>query len=545
MLRLATRYLADLISEEVIGQRKAVETILSAICENFEAYAQGKPMKLNNILLMGPTGSGKTQIARSITKILDIPFVRVTMADYTLTGYKGRDVQEIVTVDLYNAIKSRQQKKIKKMILRYEIATSVLEVFKEEEEPSLRFKVAAEFAALFVFLGTVRAERMIRKRYKDKKETKELIEKLKKVFRDIEEAYVSTILDTRVEPEENLEFDGFLQKPFGIIFIDEIDKILIKERDDDVSFYRPIQEFILTMIEGTKVTADKGTPVDTSHVTFILSGAFSEHSPDEFIPKLRGRLNVKVNINKLTYKDYLKIIKKEGINVSETFRNYLVKIDESSFEELAKACERLNEKEYTGARRIKEVLSKLNRALSREIQESSSFPIVVDKSFVKWAINFEAPEEPLNYWKDEESPETSSNKKLEKQLYSLLPSGKEKEEDRILSKKENSKLQDIQFKVLLNHYKDLLAKENYILDYHSSGHDFPPLFKTDSTGRTIIETLIDENYIQEISENTYNKLVNYIKKHEKTRKEKLINKLTELTELNDIVKEILDDDILF
>ena len=533
MLRLAVPYLADLLSEEVIGQRNAVETILTAVCENLEAYMQGRPRKLNNILLMGPTGSGKTQIARTIKKVIDIPLVTVTMADYTLTGYRGRDVQEIVTVDFYNAINSDQYGKIKKIIKRYRLATSVLELLKKEENPSVKFRVAAEFAALFVLLGVVKAERLTKRRYKDSYVLTELIEQMKIMFKELEDVHISS-------QTNNIRLENFRQKPFGIVFIDEIDKILIKERDDDISFYRPIQEFILTMIEGAKVTADEGSPIDTSHVTFILAGAFSEHSPDEFIPELKGRLNIKVKLRKLTYKEYLKIIKKKGINIDKLFEGFLVKVEESALNTLAEICERLNEKKYIGARRIDELLSKVNQVLNLEIQNSNSFPIVVDRSFVEWAINFEIPEESV-YPHDEELADTLKNEDIDKELHLLIPPEKKNE-------RKDSDLQDLQFKWLLEHYKKLLTKEHYTLNRCSSDdHNFHLLFKTNSAGKTIIEVLKEENYIREIDPETAKLLIDYIDNHIEAEKKEIVAESENQTQeiINDfekVAREILEEE---
>ncbi len=485
MLTFASEYLTRKLCQSVVGQEAAVESIVTAVCENFEAFALGKPLKLNNVLVMGPTGSGKTEIARSIAKTLEVPFVRTTMSDFTLTGYRGRDPQEIVTVDLKEILTENHCEVVNKLKSNYFFRNKAVEILKSLDISPLEFKVALEFCTTTVFFNEDEVVEYIFSRYGRNKNIINAIDDTRFLIKEVERSFKS------LGPVP-MSFQTFKQKPFGIVFIDEIDKILIKERGDGAYFYRPIQEFILTMVEGAIVTSERDyekAQIDTSHVTFVLSGAFSEHSPDEFIPELKGRLNVKVKVRKLKFEDYLKIAKLHKFDVPEVLKDKLVVVEPSAMVEIAKVCEELNEREYLGARRLREIVSKVNLAIKRELRITSSFPITVDADFVRWAVSFEPPYE---------------------DFVAHVPKGNRGSQEslkRIPKVRIKKQIRDSLIKELVSRYTKLLVDhrgslEFTVLSLFSKSH----LIRKDSSGKSVLEYLLERGVIKRIAKSTFESL---------------------------------------
>lgn len=518
MLGLAAEYLTDLISEDVIGQRNAVENTLTAICENFEAYAQGKPGKINNILLVGPSGSGRTHMARSIAKTLGIPFVKVSMNEYTIAEYKENDIRTIVTVDFYDSINDNIAGNVWKMVIRYKLANSILNLLKKKEIIGVKFKIAAEFAAVYVFFGAAKSEELVNRKY-DNPGAKSFIRELKSVFQRTENVYLlqSCIADFPYKSPD--PFKSFYSKPFGIIFIEEVDKILSNH---------PLQELISTMLEGTKIHL--GRTVDTSHITFMLTGNFSEHSSDEFIPELKRELNIKVKLRKFSFEDYLKIIRKEWTILPEPFKDSLVKVEENALNELAKICMKQNEQEYLGAKRVKENLSRVNYFLVEKVKNSNSFPIKIDESFINQAIN----SEPLNISEHAYDKKTAINIAEE-------------------FNNETKEIGNLFFDWLIEFLKDKLSKEEFKYNlsnslFHSIGADCSLFFEINSEGKTIFEKLIEENYLKGMESKTLHRFKKYIENHIENKKEELLEKLNKLTEwerTTEYEDSEEDDDFLF
>ncbi|WP_456342587.1 AAA family ATPase [Thermovibrio sp.] len=463
MLTYASSYISKKLNEFIVGQESAVEDIASAVCENFEAFALQKDIKPHNILLMGPTGSGKTQISRSISKVLDVPFVQTCISDYTLTGYKGRDVQEIVAVDFKKALTPENLLKLSQMARDVLVKKKAIEILKKAKPSPLEFLVGLEFCAATVFLSEDEVIEELFNKFGKEKWVEETVKNLKWL--------ISYVIEG--------DFVKFNQKsiynrPFGIVFIDEIDKILIDERDgDSESFYRPLQNFILAMVEGTVVTHEEGK-IDTTFLTFILSGSFSQSSPDELIPELKGRLDVKAKVRKLGFRDYLEILKRQRFEIPEVIEGILVDVKESALVEIARVCEELNNKEYLGARRLKEIVSQVNRVLKVELKDINALPITVNDKFVRWAVSFKLSKELLT-------------KTISKPIEDVNTNLKEK-------------LRDALVKELVKNYENLMKERGYKLSQIGFfGINPEHIFKKDSTGKSVLEYLIERGAIKKIS----------------------------------------------
>ena len=387
-----------------------------------------KEITPKNIILMGPTGVGKTEIARRIAKIANAPFLKVEATKYTEVGYVGKDVESIIK-DLVS-VTYRKMKEQKYIDLRDEVYNIALEKVAKILKP-------------YDSLNDDEKEKIMSDINQGLYDDQEIeIEKTRKdmempiievVSGGDEASGIGSILDqvmsnvtgknrkltTNVknaieifineEVEKKLDLDSLNEEVIdnvennGIIFIDEIDKIA--ERDGvgkgEVS-RQGVQRDILPIVEGSTVMTKLG-PVKTDHILFIAAGAFTQSSPSDLMPELQGRFPVRVKLKNLEKEDFIKILTDVEYNLLEQYKamlatdNVELTFTKGAIERVAELTAQMNEKiENIGARRLASVIEELLREVMYEAPYEEKKKVNVDVNFVKKIFKKENEEENLD-----------------------------------------------------------------------------------------------------------------------------------------------------
>lgn len=410
------------LDEYVIGQKDAKKIISIALRNRYRRMKLDKAMQEDiipkNILMIGSTGVGKTEIARRLSKMFSLPFVKVEASKYTEVGFVGRDVESMVR-DLVNAslnlVKSEEEKKSQEKINEY-IEDKIL----EKLLPPLPKGVSDEKKNDYEISKTKMRQRLI------KGELDELSIKIQvdqssidtssfpPEIANMQESVVKIIGmgSKKVEKEfkikdaknalknEALEKilnmdkikDKALQKAQneGIIFIDEIDKIVVssgsQSRQDPSK--EGVQRDLLPIVEGSNVSTKFGM-VKTDHILFIAAGAFHISKPSDLIPELQGRFPLRVNLDSLDQKALYEILTKPKNSLLEQYKALLgtegmeLIFEDEAIEEISRIAHNANEKiEDIGARRLHTVLERVLEDISFEADEYKGKEFRVTKELV-------------------------------------------------------------------------------------------------------------------------------------------------------------------
>ena len=378
-----------------------------------------------NIILIGPTGVGKTEIARRLAKVTDSPFIKVEATKFTEVGYVGKDVESIIK-DLVNmTYQSMKNQKIEEL--------------KEHFLPEIYLKLARKIKPFEL------SDEQIKKLIEDIKNGEyddQEVEVDKKPKFDLPVIEISAgspdegiknILDSLASPfgkkdtkkrmkvknavdyllkesiEENMDMDEFIPEVLkkveedGIVFIDEIDKIAERESRTRGEVSRQgVQRDILPIVEGTTVITKYGA-VKTEHILFVAAGAFTMSSPSDLMPELQGRFPVRVELNSLTKSDFVKILTEVDNNLIIQYKE-LLKIDnveleftKTAIEAIAEVSIEMNEKvENIGARRLHTVMEKLLKEIMFEAPYESEKKIKLNRKDVEKIFNIKKEKDNLN-----------------------------------------------------------------------------------------------------------------------------------------------------
>ncbi|MEZ4388719.1 MAG: ATP-dependent protease ATPase subunit HslU [Candidatus Krumholzibacteriia bacterium] len=427
--QLTCHEIVAILDRHIIGQADAKRAVAIALRNRWRRMrlpeAVRREVVPNNIILIGPTGVGKTEIARRLAQIGGLPFLKVEATKFTEKGYVGRDVDSMVRDLVENAVNLVRTRKEGEV--RGEIETAVEERLLDLLFPPLRTDGQGD--------DPERKQRWQRSRDKVRDQLRQGVledrnvtirtqqskvqianiftsagmdmdpgfeDSLKGMFpkQTVEKELSVAQARKRLYEEEaarRLDDDRLTQQALelteqgGIIFIDEIDKIAGKGGGGggpDVS-REGVQRDLLPIVEGTTVSTKYGT-VNTDHVLFIAAGAFHVAKPSDLIPELQGRFPVRVELDSLNEGDFVKILRDTDSSLLKQYQALLdvdqcqLRFDEASIHELARVASELNKRmENIGARRLQTILAQLLDDLLFEVPQSRTGPFEVTAAFVK------------------------------------------------------------------------------------------------------------------------------------------------------------------
>ena len=414
---LSPREIVSELDRFVIGQNQAKRAVAIALRNRWRRQALTGEMKdevlPKNILMIGPTGVGKTEISRRLSKLAEAPFIKVEATRFTEVGYVGRDVEQIIRDLLEIAIAMEKVKKRKEVftkaqqyaeervleaIVGNKASVATRESFRKRlrngdldkneieidiyDNPSIpSFEIPGMPGAN---IGMVNIGEMLGKTMGNKPKKKKM------TVKESHEILIAEESDKLIEQDKIIKSAKVSTENNGIVFLDEIDKV--SARGDriggDVS-REGVQRDLLPLIEGTTVSTKYGT-IKTDHILFIASGAFQLAKPSDLLPELQGRLPIRVELNALTSEDFKKILKEPDNSLIKQYKALLktekinLEFTDDGIETIAELATEVNSSvENIGARRLHTIIEKVLDEISFTATDRSGEKIIIDKKYVQ------------------------------------------------------------------------------------------------------------------------------------------------------------------
>jgi len=423
MSSFTPREIVSELDRFIIGQNDAKRAVAVALRNRWRRQQISDDMRdeivPKNILMIGPTGVGKTEIARRLAKLADAPFIKVEATKFTEVGYVGRDVEQIVR----------------------DLVESAVHMVREKHKTQVRAKaeLAAEDRVLDALVGDNASDatrqkfrKMLREGDLDDKEIEIQVRDagaggapafdipgmpgsqmsminltdmfggafgapLKPKKMAVSASYDILLAEEadKLVDEEALTKEAISKVEMGgIVFLDELDKIAVRtERSGGDVSREGVQRDLLPLIEGTTVSTKRG-PVKTDHILFIASGAFHVAKPSDLLPELQGRLPIRVELQALTRDDLVRILKEPESSLIRQYTALMavegvtLDITNAAIEELATLAAEINSSvENIGARRLHTVMEKLLEEISFDASERSGETVVIDDTTVRETVS--------------------------------------------------------------------------------------------------------------------------------------------------------------
>ena len=418
MTTFTPREIVSELDRFIVGQNTAKRAVAIALRNRWRRQQIKGSLKdevlPKNILMIGPTGVGKTEIARRLAKLAEAPFIKVEATKFTEVGYVGRDVEQIIRDLLEVSINNNKESLKKEVKARAEVSaekrviealvgssasTQTKEKFKkmlrkgelddQEIEIELLSNPSSPMKSMEIpgmpggMMGMINLGEIFGKGFGQKREKRKLTVKESYEFLLGEESDKLIDNDNLVKRAiNNVEQDG-------IVFIDEIDKICGKNSRGTAEVSREgVQRDLLPLIEGSTVSTKYGT-VKTDHILFIASGAFHVAKPSDLLPELQGRLPNRVELSALNKEDFIRILKEPENNLIRQYEELIategvnLKFSENAISEIAKIATQVNDEvENIGARRLHTILEKVLDDISFSASDKKEGQIKIDDKYV-------------------------------------------------------------------------------------------------------------------------------------------------------------------
>ena len=429
MSEMTPREIVSELDQHIIGQSDAKRAVAIALRNRWRRMQLQEPMRHEvtpkNILMIGPTGVGKTEIARRLAKLANAPFIKVEATKFTEVGYVGKEVDSIIRDLTDSAMKLVRQQEIVKNRAKAEEAaeerildallpaaknqwgevenrdsqSNTRQIFRKKLREGQLDDKEVEIDVAGVPMGV---EIMAPPGMEDMtSQLQSMFENLsgsqtKKRKMKIKDA-LKTLIDDEaaklVNPEELKQKAIDAVEQNGIVFIDEIDKICKKGEYSGADVSREgVQRDLLPLVEGSTVNTKHGM-VKTDHILFITSGAFQVARPSDLIPELQGRLPIRVELSALTAEDFERILTEPNASLTEQYKALMategvnIEFTQDAIKKIAEAAFRVNEKtENIGARRLHTVMERLMDKISFNASDMDGQTVNIDATYVSEAL---------------------------------------------------------------------------------------------------------------------------------------------------------------
>tara|TARA_B100001093_G_scaffold259486_1_gene248042 strand:- start:4543 stop:5919 length:1377 start_codon:yes stop_codon:yes gene_type:complete len=415
---LSPREIVSELDRYVIGQKEAKKAVAVALRNRWRRQALSDEMRdevlPKNILMIGPTGVGKTEISRRLSKLAEAPFIKVEATRFTEVGYVGRDVEQIIRDLIEIAIAMEREKKRKEVKAKAELkaeekvldalvgnkaSVATKESFRKRlrngdlDNNQIEIEVQDKASGLQSFeipgmpggnVGMVNLGDILGKSMGNKKGKKK-----KMSVKESHDILVAQESDKMIEEDKIIKEAKKTTEENGIVFLDEIDKVSTRSdrMSGDVS-REGVQRDLLPLIEGTTVSTKHG-PIKTDHILFIASGAFQLAKPSDLLPELQGRLPIRVELNALNEDDFKRILKEPDNSLIKQYKELLktenvnLEFTSDGIDMLAKISAEVNSSvENIGARRLHTIIEKVLDDISFNATDKAGETITIDKKYV-------------------------------------------------------------------------------------------------------------------------------------------------------------------
>ena len=416
IVSFSPREIVSELDRYVIGQKDAKKAVAIALRNRWRRQELPPELKEEvlpkNILMVGPTGVGKTEISRRLSKLAEAPFIKVEATKFTEVGYVGKDVEQIIRDLIEIAIALIKDKKRKEVEAKSQLASeervldalvgnnatpatresfrkrlragdldnTIIEISVQENPSMPSFEIPGMQGGVgMISIGDILGKGMGAKKKKKKMTVKESYEYL-----------IQEESDKLIDQDQIIKEAKFSVENNGIVFLDEIDKVSARSERSGTDVSREgVQRDLLPLIEGTTVNTKHG-PIKTDHILFIASGAFKLAKPSDLLPELQGRLPIRVELQPLTKEDFIKILKepdnsliKQYVGLMKT-ENVELQFTDDGIETLADISTHINSTiENIGARRLHTIIEKVLEDISFTAPDKSGEKVIVDKQFVE------------------------------------------------------------------------------------------------------------------------------------------------------------------